>query len=61
MNKIILTADADFEDHKLREWVSKLFEQIQTLNERTKNHTLQIKELEKRLKSNSKVKSTKSL
>jgi len=49
-NKIILTAEADFEDNLARQWIEKLFIKIETLNERTKNHTLQIKKLEKEVK-----------
>jgi hypothetical protein len=50
MNKIILEADTTLEDKGLREWVSKMQTQIDTINERTKSHTIQIRELEKKLK-----------
>ena len=50
MNKIILTAEANLHDEELREWVSKLSTKIDTLNERTKNHTLEIRELKKKNK-----------
>ena len=50
MNKIILTAEANLHDEELREWVSKLSIKIDTLNERTKQHTLEIRELKKELK-----------
>ncbi len=49
MNKIILTAKAELEDKKLREWVSKLQTQIETINERTKIHTLEIRELKNKI------------
>ena len=50
MNEIILKAQAELHDIELREWVSKMQVQIETLNERTKNHTIKIKELENILK-----------
>jgi hypothetical protein len=50
MNKIILEADTKLEDKELREWYSKMQTQIDTINERTKSHTIQIRELEKRIK-----------
>jgi len=49
MNKIILTAETNFEDKELRDWVSKLNTKIDTINERTKNHTLEIRELKEKL------------
>lgn len=49
-NKIILEAETELEDNKLREWVSKLEKVIIRINERTKNHTLQIRELKNKLK-----------
>ena len=52
MNKIILTAEADLRDEGLREVVEKLWVKVETINERTKRHTMQIKTLEKRKKKN---------
>ena len=49
MNKIILEANTRFEDTELREWVSKLAVKLDTLNERTKDHTRSIKKLENKL------------
>ena len=49
MNKIILTAEAKLEDKEAREWLSKLQTKVDTLNERTKSHTFQIRDLEKKL------------
>lgn len=49
-NEIILTAEADFHDNELRKEFLKMQEQIKRINERTKNHTFQIKEIEKKLK-----------
>ena len=50
-SKIILTAEANLHDEELREWVDKLNTKIDTINERTKNHTLEIKELKRMMKS----------
>ncbi len=50
-SKIILTAEANLHDEELREWVDKLNTKIDTINERTKNHTLEIKELKRIIKS----------
>lgn len=49
-NKIILEAKARLEDHQAREQIDMLWTKIQTLNERTKRQTIQISELNKRLK-----------
>lgn len=49
VNKIILSAETELQDKELREWVSKLYTQIQTLNERTKRQTLDIKKIEKEI------------
>ena len=49
-NKIILSADTEFQDNELRKWISKLITKIDTLNERTKKHTREIKELNNKLK-----------
>ena len=45
MAEIILKATADFKDYELREWFSIMQRQIETINERTKKHTKEIKEL----------------
>ena len=49
-SKIILTAEAELQDELLRKEFIKLQTKIDTLNDRTKAHTLQIKELEKFVK-----------
>lgn len=49
VSKIILEAEGRLEDTELREWVSKLFTQVETLSERTKRQTIQIRELNKKL------------
>jgi len=49
-NTIILKATAELEDIELRKWVTKLQVKIETLNERTKRQTFQIRELEKKLR-----------
>ena len=48
MSKIILQAECKFEDIELREAVKQLETKIQTLNERTKRQTIQIRELNKK-------------
>lgn len=49
-NKIILEAQTKLQDNELREWVDKLCTKIETLNDRTKSHTIQIRELRKEIK-----------
>jgi len=49
-NTIILKATAELQDLELRKWVTKLQTKIETLNDRTKRQTFQIRELEKELK-----------
>lgn len=51
-NKIILTAEAELEDKGARELVSILETRVQTLNDRTKQHTKDIMELRRFLKAN---------
>ena len=48
MVKIVLEANAEIQDLQLREWFEKMQVQIETINERTKEHTKKIKELEKK-------------
>jgi len=50
-NKIILIAEGELEDKGAREALSKMWTMITTINDRTKNHTRYIKELEKKLKA----------
>lgn len=49
-NKIIMEGECYFVDKDLRKYVSKLETKIETINERTKRQTLQIKELDKKIK-----------
>lgn len=49
-NKIILEADTKLQDNELRMWVQQLCTKIETLNDRTKNHTIQIRELRNEIK-----------
>jgi len=49
-NKISITGETDFIDEGAREYLKKLETKIATLNERTKVHTLDIRELKKSLK-----------
>jgi len=51
MNKIILEVNTlKFQDNQVREVVGKLITKIETLNERTKKHTIEIRELNNKLK-----------
>jgi hypothetical protein len=50
MNEIILRAKADLKDNELREWVSKLQQKLDIINERTKLHTREIQELRRKIK-----------
>lgn len=54
VNKIVLEANAKLQDVDLRkwfdEWSRSIQKKIDNINERTKNHTLQIKDLEKLIK-----------
>lgn len=53
MTKIIIEADKiEFEDKIAREILNKILTKIETLNERTKKHTIEIKDLERRQKKN---------
>ena len=49
-NKIILTADTELKDNELREWVAKMQTQIITINERTKNIMVWVREFDKKIK-----------
>lgn len=49
-SKIILEADAELEDTLAREVMGKIFTKIETLNERTKRQTIQIRELQREVK-----------
>ena len=46
-NKIILEAETDLIDHRAREMLSILETRIETINERTKIHTIDIRKLKK--------------
>ncbi len=46
-NKIILEADTKLIDKGAREMLSILETRIETINERTKNHTIDIRKLKK--------------
>ena len=49
-NKIVLESNTELRDNELREWVNQLNTKIDTINDRTKKHTLEIKQLRKELK-----------
>jgi len=53
-NKIILSAETNLEDNSLRKVVQNIYKEfstkIQTINDRTKAHTIDIKKLEKQVK-----------
>ena len=46
-NKIVLESNTELRDNELREWVNQLNTKIDTINDRTKKHTLEIKQLKK--------------
>jgi len=52
MTKLIIDfpKDTKFEDTELRNYIQRLETKIETLNSRTKNHTLEIKQLQSQLK-----------
>ena len=51
MSKIILDLkDCKLEDKEAREVIMKLDKRIITINERTKNHTIEIRELKNKIK-----------
>ena len=49
-NKIILEAETKLEDNQAREQLSMLWTKMETMNDRTKRQTIQISELNKRIK-----------
>jgi len=49
-NKIIIEANTELVDNELREVVHKLWTKMETMNDRTKRQTIQIGELNKRIK-----------
>jgi len=49
MNEIIIKGDVSLIDNVAREWLSKIESRIDTINERTKSHTIQIRDLQKKL------------
>jgi chaperonin cofactor prefoldin len=49
-NKIVIEGEVSFQDTTLRTAFLSLEEKIKTLNDRTKRHTIQIKDLKKKLK-----------
>jgi len=59
-NEIVMRGKTDLCDHELRAWVDKLFTKVETLNDRTKRQTLQIRDLEKKIKEVQKCVNQKS-
>ena len=49
-NKIILSAETELEDNQAREQLSMLWTKMETMNDRTKRQTIQISELNKKIK-----------
>ena len=49
-NKIILEANTKLEDNQAREQLSMLWTKMETMNDRTKRQTIQISELNKKIK-----------
>jgi len=48
-NKIILEADTELEDKGCREMLEKIWTKIETINDRTKAHTIEIMQIKKAL------------
>jgi hypothetical protein len=48
-SKIILKAEADLIDEEAREILNKLWKKVESINDRTKNQTIEIKEIKKKL------------
>ena len=48
-NNIILKAQGELEDLESRKAISQLDTRIQTINERTKNHTFQLNNIDKKI------------
>ena len=46
MNKIILTAEGELVDKEAREMIEKIWTKLETLNDRTKIHTIEIRKLQ---------------
>ena len=53
-NEIILKAEGELNDKLAREQIDMLWTKIGTINDRTKQHTLDIQELKRKLKEKSK-------
>lgn len=49
-NKIIIEGDVELKDNELREEFRSLYKKVENLNNRTKLHTLDIRENRKRIK-----------
>ena len=54
MNKIILEAETKLHDKEAREYLDILAKRIENINNRTKLHTLEIRNLKKKIKELSK-------
>lgn len=52
MTKITIEGDFTFEDVELRKWTQQLQTKVDSINDRTKRHTIQIIELQKGVKTN---------
>lgn len=50
MNEIILKAEGELIDKEARDLLQKLWTKLDTLNDRTKRHTLEIRELREKIK-----------
>ena len=49
-NQIILKAEGELIDKEAREMLEKLWTKVETLNDRTKSHTIDIQELKRESK-----------
>lgn len=50
MNEIILKAKGELIDKVARDLLQKIWTKIETLNDRTKQHTIEIRELREKIK-----------
>lgn len=50
MSEIILKAKGELIDKEARDLLSKIWTKIETLNDRTKQHTIEIRELREKIK-----------
>ena len=54
MTEITIKGDFSIEDKTARQIINQMWTKIETLNERTKNHTIEIRDLRKKIKEKGK-------